>query len=1024
MKIIKPISLLLSIILAITPLAACTGGESNVTTAAESTAIPEETKTADPGEKLVSDGNPIYTIVRSAKSSNFEGGLAKKLATDIENATGVKFEYVIDFDGKVDNSGRAEILIGATNRPESIKAMEEIEQNGGYIVREEGNKIIIAGANDTELAYALSLFEIEYLGEENATVVGKYSPETAKPYGITTVSAETEEKLKVDPNFDYTEAYKINLSGIPGAVAPSGEIKTGLIVSEYDTLYDIVADFNVLSFGAKGDGKTDDTEAFRAALKAASAAGGGVVFVPKGYYCLTDSLTLESDVAIVGEIKPGTAEGTVLCIYGGKGTTDPAKSAFKLGPSASLQNLAIWYPEQTFVNGAPIPYPATVKQEWIDGLTVRNVTFVNSYIGFDYTGTGIYALQYTRDIYGTFLHIGYQNDRSLDIGKLENFHFSPKYWLESGLPGVPEEELLKTYMLRNSTGIILARIDWTYIADIYIEGYNIGIRAIRSTVDGYSGVTNGHIYNANITDTYTCLYIDDLSWLLMTKCNLSAFGNSGATAIRYWSTCGSGPSNQPGDICFVESTIESAGANAVVVNCSATVTYNNCKLGSVDGTEVANMVDSAQRFVNCSMEQNGAKYGALEDTAMPTLPDVDYTRDVVTKPKSKEFIDLSKAPYNAKNGEDITAVLQKALDDLKATGGTVYIPAGIYYISAGIDVHAGIELRGISIFASYTHETAGTKLYTAFGKNDPDGEALIDLYEGSGLRGLSVVYYEQQPSSLQKYSFTVRGKGSDVYIVDVGMTTSYNCVDFASYRCDNHYIEFIWGTGLKTGIKVGSGSENGIIRDCHFTTNCWFLRSDADYWNKVYRYMMDNASTFVIGESKNQVLYNNFTICVYKGIEVLDGAENVHFLGQGVDSSDIAIQISGNATVDLVNSQLVNLRDSGGSATYFDIVNTKEDFTGKVVFYNLASWGTTDDVFDISGSGEIAVVGGRTGRCDTWFANIKSGKLSFFGYNNASKKSFKIGDAVTEIHLTGNIMGSSVIKSLKNEKKVTGLDKE
>ena len=64
------------------------------------------------------------------------------------------------------------------------------------------------------------------------------------------------------------------------------------------------------------------TSAFKAALAEANARGGCVIYVPKGYYCLTESLTVGDNVSIVGEIKPGTAEGTVLCIYGGKGSTD------------------------------------------------------------------------------------------------------------------------------------------------------------------------------------------------------------------------------------------------------------------------------------------------------------------------------------------------------------------------------------------------------------------------------------------------------------------------------------------------------------------------------------------------------------------------------------------------------------------------------------------------------------------------------------------------------------------------------
>lgn len=81
--------------------------------------------------------------------------------------------------------------------------------------------------------------------------------------------------------------------------------------------------FDVRSHGAKGDGRTDDSRAFQAALDAARAAGGGVVYVPAGTYVVAPpappgggprlgSLTLGSNVWLRGDgpasvlrVKPG-----------------------------------------------------------------------------------------------------------------------------------------------------------------------------------------------------------------------------------------------------------------------------------------------------------------------------------------------------------------------------------------------------------------------------------------------------------------------------------------------------------------------------------------------------------------------------------------------------------------------------------------------------------------------------------------------------------------------------------------------
>jgi sugar lactone lactonase YvrE len=52
---------------------------------------------------------------------------------------------------------------------------------------------------------------------------------------------------------------------------------------------------NVQSFGAKGDGVTDDTDAFRRAIAAHAA-----VYVPMGSYIVSDTLTLRPDTVIIG----------------------------------------------------------------------------------------------------------------------------------------------------------------------------------------------------------------------------------------------------------------------------------------------------------------------------------------------------------------------------------------------------------------------------------------------------------------------------------------------------------------------------------------------------------------------------------------------------------------------------------------------------------------------------------------------------------------------------------------------------
>lgn len=59
--------------------------------------------------------------------------------------------------------------------------------------------------------------------------------------------------------------------------------------------------FNVLAYGATGDGSTDDRSALQTAIDAANTAGGGIVAMPVGEYLIGDTLQLKSNTFLVGQ---------------------------------------------------------------------------------------------------------------------------------------------------------------------------------------------------------------------------------------------------------------------------------------------------------------------------------------------------------------------------------------------------------------------------------------------------------------------------------------------------------------------------------------------------------------------------------------------------------------------------------------------------------------------------------------------------------------------------------------------------
>ena len=715
-------------------------------------------------------------------------------------------------------------------------------------------------------------------------------------------------------------------------------MSTGIIVNRFTEKYAsyLWADADVRAFGAKGDGIADDTEAFEKAIAAVAKQGGGTVYAPAGRYKLTRTLRLPSSVSVSGDLIPGTVDGTVLCIYGGRGSEDRMQGAFLLDHQAAVRNLAFWYPEQTLSDGTAVPYPPSVVQVGSESVTVENVTFVNSYFAVCYAAGGNNSLQYTRNICGTPLFIGYENDHSYDIGKIENLRFSPSVWLNAALPGTPDAAVLNVWLKGHATGLLLERIDWTYLADVTVEGYKTGVH----TRNAGDGAPNGHIFRFDLLNCVTSLRCDHLSWLQATDCRFTA----SETAIFAGPECG-------GDFLLHHCSLTAGTGTAVKNLGSGRFSFSDCRVFGGKKT-FDNPSGSPYVCINTASGDRSLRSVTVKDTPVFDSA-VPYGKTVVTKPASALFVDLTKAPYFAAPKTDISDVLQKAIDDLARTGGTVYLPAGSYNVSKHITVRDGVELRGA---VSWPQSFSATAIVTDFGKDDPDGLPLISLKAGAGLRGIGFLYSCQSDTQdLHPCSYTVRGEGEGVYLVDVAMTSGWNGVDFASFRCDQHYIEFLWGCFANNAVRIGAGSEDGVIRDCHFTPNCWSLRARDSFWGDVFfGYIQKRFRMFTVGESRREILYHNFTYGGYEGLSLLHGAKDVFVLSHGVDAGNYSVFLDGDCTATLVDSQLVNLH-----AVDLHYIQTEKDFTGSADFINFSCWGPTKNALRLRGKGKVRILGGE-----------------------------------------------------------------
>ena len=218
---------------------------------------------------------------------------------------------------------------------------------------------------------------------------------------------------------------------------------------------------NVRTLGAKGDGKTDDTPAFLAAIEKAHA-GEGIVLVPKGKYLISKSLDIEkltltgsgagawpADVDTLPSIIPIHRDGPAIII----------------GKGGFLRGIDITYNWKT----EPTNGPAAVVITGV-GAIVRDVRIMYAWDGILADGKNNIGRM---DIENVFLkdirNVGVRITGTWDASRLQRVEvWNTRNLKYKFLPGV---------------GFILGKNDMLHITDCFVHGMRIGFKIIDKIED-------------------------------------------------------------------------------------------------------------------------------------------------------------------------------------------------------------------------------------------------------------------------------------------------------------------------------------------------------------------------------------------------------------------------------------------------------------------------------------------------------------------------------------------------------------
>ena len=394
--------------------------------------------------------------------------------------------------------------------------------------------------------------------------------------------------------------------------------------------------YSVSDFGAKGDGKADDTAAFQKALDTAKEAGGGVVYAPRGNYLFNGHLNVPDAVTLKGiwesvpahnglrdggAAKP-TDNGTTFLVTESQGTED-GPAFITLHNNSTLKGVVIYYPEQDPA-AEPKPYPWAIAMRGKNP-AVLAVELLNPYNGIDATRNERHLI---RDVQGQPLRRGIFADAIYDIGRVEDVHFNPWWSLKPKLFHWQEE---------HGEAFIFGRSDWEYVFNTFCFGYNAGYKFIKTK----AGICNGNFLGIGADDCYTAVEVEASAvfGILISNGEFTSFHGPDPTMVRV-------EKENNGSVRFVNCAFWGPCNQIAKIAGHGTVGFSDCTFVQWDRNRenrAAIQADSGSLLVRgCEFQQDKPQIELGEDIRRAVISDNLFTG----KPR---ITNHGKLPLNINN---------------------------------------------------------------------------------------------------------------------------------------------------------------------------------------------------------------------------------------------------------------------------------------------------------------------------------------------------------------------------------------
>jgi len=393
--------------------------------------------------------------------------------------------------------------------------------------------------------------------------------------------------------------------------------------------------WSVLDFGAKGDGKTDDTAAFQKALDTATQAGGGVVLAPRGNYFFAGHLNVPEAVTLKGiwESVPShigvrndgaarpTDNGTTFLVTENQGNEN-GDAFLTLHTDSTLKGVVIYYPDQD-PSAEPKPYPWAIAMRGKNP-AVLAVELLNPYNGIDATDNERHLI---RDVQGQPLRRGIFADAIYDVGRVENVHFNP-WW--------SNQSRLFHWQQEHGEAFIFGRSDWEYVYNTFCFGYNIGYKFIKTE----TGQCNGNFLGLGADDCYAAVDVEDSApfGLLISNGEFTSFHGPDPTMVRVEKSNG-------GAVRFVNCAFWGPCNQIATIAGRGTVGFSDCTFVQWDHNNEgrsAIQAESGSLLVHgCEFQENKPQVELGENVRRAVITDNIVTGGIQVTNQSKHTVIIS-----------------------------------------------------------------------------------------------------------------------------------------------------------------------------------------------------------------------------------------------------------------------------------------------------------------------------------------------------------------------------------------------